>query len=130
MAKAQPNLGWLDEACTLLSEDSAYRTLGSTDVKVAFAIGDVAKLVVFEAFEIGNVQDLNDERDADLIIRMSARDWNAYLRKRKKGTGPSLLSLDLDQRVVEAANPLKKVMLERYNSSLQAFIDAGATLTG
>ncbi len=130
MAKAQPNLGWLEDACASLNEDSAYRALGSTDVKVGFAIGDVRKLVVFEAFKIGGVRDLSDARDADLIVRMSARDWNAYLRKRKKGTGPSLLSLDLDQHVVEAANPLKKVMFERYNTSLQAFIDRGAALAG
>ena len=38
--------------------------------------------------------------------------------------------LDLDQHVVEAANPLKKVMFERYNTSLQAFIDRGAALAG
>ncbi len=130
MAKAQPNLGWLEDACTSLNEDSAYRALGSTDVKVGFAIGGVRKLVVFEAFKIGGVRDLSDARDADLIVRMSVRDWNAYLRKRKKGTGPSLLSLDLDQHVVEAANPLKKVMFERYNTSLQAFIDRGAALAG
>ena len=56
------------------------------------------------------MRDLVDERDADLVVRMSVKDWNAYLKQRKLGKGPSLLSLDLDQRVVEAANPLKKVM--------------------
>ena len=59
---------------------------------------------------------------------MSPKDWNAYLRKRKQGKGPSLLTLDLTDHIVDAPNPLARVKFERYNLSLQAFIDAGASL--
>ena len=71
-----------------------------------------------------------DLRDADLVLTMSPRDWNAYLRSRARGRGPSLLSLDLTERVFEAANPLARTLLPRYNLSLQAFVDTGARLAG
>ena len=67
-------------------------------------------------------------RDADIVLEMSVRDWNAYLRQRAKGKGPSLLTLDLDKRVVTGRSPLDRLKLERYNLSLQAFIDKGAEL--
>ena len=132
MPRATPRLDWLDAARHELNADPAFRKLGSTDVRLALAIGDVAKLVSFEAFEIAAVEDLEeaDLRDADLVIRMSPKDWNAYLRKRARGAGPSLLTLDLETPggIVGAANPLKKLLFERYNRSLQAFVDRGARL--
>ncbi len=130
MARAKANLDWLAKAQKSLNGDPAYRKLGSTDVKLGFEIGEAAKVVTFEAFEITDVADVDapDLRDADIVIRMSPKDWNAYLRKRKAGKGPTLLSLDLESHVIQAANPLKRLMLERFSTSLQAFIDKGAQL--
>ena len=131
MAKAQPKLGWLEQAREQINDSSEYRKLGSTDIKLGLAIGDERRLVTFEAFEIANVEsiDEDDVRDAELLLTMTAKDWNAYLRQRKAGKGPSLMSLDLDERVMSAKDPLAKLKFERYNRSLQAFIDVGASLS-
>ena len=128
MARAKPQLGWLDDARTELNQDSAYRKLGSTDVLLGLSLGDETRLVTFEAFEVGEITADVDLRDADLVVAMEPRAWNAYLRKRARGKGPTLLTLDLDEGVVGAASPLARVKLERYNLSIQAFIDAGARL--
>ncbi len=130
MAKAKANLDWLTKAQRQLNKDSAFRKLGSTDLKLGLLIGDVAHLVTFEAFEISSIRgmDPNDVRDADLVINMSVRDWNAYLRRRKAGKAASLLSVDVETPVVLAQNPLKRLLFERYNLSIQAFVDRGATL--
>ena len=130
MAKAKANLDWLSAAQEALNTDSAYRKLGSKDVKLGLSIGDQARLVTFEAFEIASIDEVSaiGLRDADIVLEMSARDWNAYLRKRAKGKGPSLLTLDLDTRVITGRSPLHRLKLERYNLSLQAFIDKGAEL--
>ena len=95
MAKAKPNLDWLTKAQRQLNRDSEFRKLGSTDLKLGLLIGDDARLVTFEAFEIADVRDLDpqDVRDADLVINMSPKDWNAYLRKRKAGKAPSIMSV-------------------------------------
>ena len=130
MARAKANFSWLEAAQRHRNDDSAFRKLGSTDMKLGLVIGDEARLVVFEAFEISQIGDLDphDVRDVDLVIRMTPRDWNAYLKKRAQGKGPTLLSLDLDSPVVYARNPLKRLLFERFNLSLQMFIDSGARL--
>jgi len=130
MAKASANLAWLDQAAQDVGGSSGYRRLGSADMHVGLAIGEQAYVVRFEAFGISSVNAVtnSDLRDADFVLRMGVKEWNAYLRKRKKGAGPTLLSLDLDERIVEAANPLKKLKFERYNLTLQAFVDHGAGL--
>lgn len=130
MAKAKANLDWLSAAQEALNGDFAYRKLGSADVTLGLSIGDQARLVIFEAFEIASIIEVSamDLRDADIVLEMSAKDWNAYLRQRAKGKGPSLLTLDLDARVITGRSPLDRLKLERYNLSLQAFIDKGAEL--
>lgn len=130
MAKAQPKLDWLNAAREQLNVDPGYRKLGSTDVTLGLAIGGECRLVVFEAFTISAVRVIDDTelRDADIVIRMTPKAWNAYLRNRQKGRAASLLSLDIDKAVVTGADPLKRNKLARYNLSIQAFLDAGAAL--
>lgn len=130
MAKAKANLGWLDEAQSAVNSSAEYRRLGTTDVVLGLAIGDEARLVKFEAFEVADIRAIaaNDLRDADIVIEMTAKDWNAYLRQRGKGKGSSLLSMDLDAGIVKSASPLQRLKLERFNLSLQMFIDTGARL--
>ena len=130
MAKAKANLDWLEQAQAAVNDSPAFRRLGSTDVTLGLAVGDESRLVTFEAFEVAQVSTVgaNDLRDADIVIEMSAKDWNAYLRQRGKGKGPSLLTLDLDAGVVKSASPLLRLKLERYNLSLQMFLDTGAAL--
>ena len=133
MPKAKPKLDGLEAAVGALNESREYRKLGNTDVTLALSLGDVHRLVKFEAFEIAPIEEIDADatRDAELVLEMSAKDWNAYLRQRKAGKGDSLLSLDLATPggVVHASNPLAKLKFERFNRSLQAFVDEGARLT-
>jgi hypothetical protein len=128
MARAKPNLGWLPAAMKTLNKDPGFRKLGSTDMTLGLRLGEEVRLVKFEAFEVAEIVEDGDLRDAELILSMTPKDWNAYLRQRARGKGPSLLNLDLDKGVFEAASPLDRMMLPRYNLSLQAFIDTGARL--
>lgn len=128
MARAKPKLEWLEAARTELNADPGFRKLGSTDLVLGLSLGDESYLVRFEAFEIAGIEACRDLRDASLVLEMSPKDWNAYLRQRARGRGPTLLSLDLDQGVFKASNPLARTLLPRYNLSLQAFIDTGARL--
>lgn len=128
MARARPKLDWLEAAREAVNQDAEFRKLGSTDVVLGLALGDETRLVRFEAFEVAGIEADVDLRDASLVLRMNPRDWNAYLKQRARGRGPSLLTLDLVEGVFEAPNPLARQLLPRYNLSLQAFIDTGARL--
>jgi hypothetical protein len=130
MARAKPKLDWLAQAREAFNVETDFRKLGSADFTLGLVVADEARLVGFQAFEVASVAaaDPRDLRDADIVIEMTARDWNAYLRQRARGRGPSLLSLDLEQRVVRCRTPLQRLLFERYNRTLQAFIDRGAAL--
>jgi hypothetical protein len=131
VAKAKPNIQWLEAAMTALNAEPGFRKLGSADFQFGMVLGDAAKLVTFEAFRVSAVADANpaDMRDADILLTMPAKDWNAYLRQRASGKGETLLSMDLARNVVSAGNPLKRLLFERYNRSIQALLDKGAALS-
>ena len=86
--------------------------------------------MTLEAFEVGSIEPIEEDdlRDVELVIDMPARDWTNYLKRRGKGTGPSLLSLDLDRDIVRAPNVLDRAKFERYHLSIQALVDKGAEL--
>jgi hypothetical protein len=130
MAGTKANLDWLADARAALNADPAFRRLGSADFNLGLMVGGQARIVTFEAFAIAAVTavDPADLRDADIVIDMPVKDWNAYLRRRAKCQGGSLLSLDLDRGVVRCRTPLQRLLLERYNRSVQALLDCGAAL--
>lgn len=123
-------LDWLPGAQAALNDDPAFRKLGSTDLVLGLKSGRVVRRVVFEAFEIASVDETDETalRDCELVIEMTPREWTNYLRRRAKGTGPTLMSLDLDRDIVRAANPLDQLKFDRYHLSLQALVDQGAQL--
>lgn len=131
MARAKPDLDWLAEARAALNADPAFRKLGSADFRLGLLLGDDARIVTFEAFQIAEVAEADpaDMRDADIVLEMAPRDWNAYLRQRARGKGATLLSLDLERHLVGARNPLQRLVLERYNRTIQALLDKGAALS-
>ena len=123
-------LDWLEDAKQAVNADPAYRRLGSADVVIGFKAGKTIRKVTLEAFEVGSIEPIEEDdlRDVELVIDMPARDWTNYLKRRGKGTGRSLLSLDLDRDIVRAPNVLDKVKFERYHLSIQALVDKGAEL--
>lgn len=132
MNAALLDVQWLEAARDAVNADADYRRLGSTDVVLGLAVGDQARLVTFEAFAVTGVRPVPavELRDADIVLKMSPGDWSDYLEERRGGSGRSLLSLDLAERVFSARDPIARLKLARYNRSLQAFIDAGAALPG
>lgn len=125
-------LDWLPGAQAALNDDPAFRKLGSTDLVLGLKSGRAVRRVVFEAFEIASVDETDEAvlRDCEIVIEMTPREWTNYLRRRAKGTGPTLMSLDLDRDIVRAANPLDQLKFDRYHLSLQALVDQGAQLAG
>ena len=123
-------LDWLPTAQAALNADPAFRKLGSTDLVLGLKSGRAVRRVVFEAFEIASVDETDEAalRDCELVIEMTPREWTNYLRRRAKGTGPSLVSLNLDRDIVRAANPMDGLKFDRYHLSLQALVDQGARL--
>jgi len=127
------SLSLLERMRDAVNRDSSFRALGSCDARVGLRDGASAYLVTFEAFECAAVAqiDVDDLRDADFYLDLGAA-WQGYLDGRRQASAPSLLSLDLDTPggiVRSSTDPRKAFEFERYHSTLQAFIDAGASST-
>ena len=122
--------GWLAEAGESLSSNAAYRRLGTADFRLGLVAESETRMIAFTAFGVAAADAAHptDLRDADLVIEMAADAWRTYLDARAQGAGPSLLELDLDLRVIRAPDPVRALLLERYNLSVQALVDEGARL--
>ena len=123
-------LDWVAPAAKALNADLAFRRLGTTDLTLGLQSGRAARVVVFEAFSVGDVEDADAVRlrDCDIVLAMTPRQWTGYLRRRSAGGGPSLVALDVERAIVRAPNPLIRLKFERYHLTLQALVDRGAAI--
>jgi hypothetical protein len=119
---------WLKTAQNAVNDDPAFRALGSIDVNMGFKVGSAAFLVTFGGFSCHDVRKIRvaELRDADFVVEMSQKQWDAFLKGRTSGKGVTLAELDNVDGVIKAINPRKNLDFLRYHLSVQAFIDAGA----
>jgi hypothetical protein len=126
------DLALLERARAAVNADPAFKRLGTADMAVGLRRGDASFLVTFEAFECAAVEAVDDDRlrDADFELALPAGAWDRYLAERRAGRAPTLLSLDLDTPggLVRGRDPLRALEFERYQATLQAFIDKSAEL--
>jgi len=123
-------LAFLQRVQQTVNADAAFRRLGTSDFSMILAVGGERVKLVFEAFEVAEVSDAagSGDRDVDFVLGITPELWQSCLAERARGAGASLLSLDLDHGLIKARDPLARLNFERFNRSLQAFIDAGAKL--
>jgi hypothetical protein len=121
-------LAFLQGVQQAVNADPAFRKLGTADFSMILAVGAERVKLVFEAFEVAEVSDAAGvgDRDVDFVLGIEPDLWRSCLAARARGEGPSLLSMDLDHGLVKARDPLARLNFERFNRSLQAFVDAGA----
>lgn len=120
---------WMQPAREQLNSSSGFRQLGSVDIRLAFKSGKNCNLVHFHGFEIGDIKSIDPDvpfAEAEVMVEMSTRNWNSYLRKRALSRTQTLLSMDVDRPIISASNPLNRRLFDRYHRSIQAFVDAGA----
>jgi hypothetical protein len=126
------NLALLERARDAVNADRGVARLGSCDVKLGIKSDAAAYLVDFVAFECAAVTEVDADalRDADIVIEQDGAAWQRYLKGRRDGSAPTLVSLDVDTigGVVKGQDPLKALAFERYHLTLQAFFDTAARL--
>ena len=67
---------------------SDFRKLGSAEITIDFNIGNTHSTVEFDAFSVGQIREVSDESELRNIgskVRMTQKQWNFYLRRRKSG---------------------------------------------
>lgn len=119
----------MQKAKRSVNRQSDFRKLGSAQLTVDFNIGKTHKTVEFDAFSIGRIRDTVDEselRNVGSRVRMTQRQWNFYLRRRKSGKLPTLVAFNLENDILDFASPLDRLHFLRVHKTVQAFVDAWA----
>ena len=122
---------WMEKAREEVNGSEEYRQFGSSDVRVAFKGGKSCNLVNFDAFEVKEITEIDPDRPfpiADVVIEMPVRSWNSYMRKRAIHQSESIQSLNLStaKEVIRSENPVGRLKFDRFQLSIQRFIDTGA----
>lgn len=120
---------WMEPAKLEVNGSEAFRKLGSVDIKLAFKSGKHCRLVRFNGFEVGDIHPIHPDRpfvEAEVMVEMSTRNWNSYMRRRALKTSQTLQSVNVDRAIITASNPLNRLLFDRFHKSIQAFVDAGA----
>ena len=110
-----------------------FRKLGSADITVAFSVGDVHRAVEFDAFSVGPIRTVEDADELQRIgvrIRMTEKQWQFYLRRRKSGKLPSLIGFGLGRSVFVFDSPLDRLKFLRVHQTIQMFVDSWAQHAG
>lgn len=119
----------LQRAKRSVNRQGEFRKLGSAELTIDFNIGNMHHTVEFDAFSVGQIREVSDEselRNVGSKVRMTQKQWNFYLRRRKSGKLPTLVAFNLDNDVLEFATPLDRLHFLRVHKTVQAFVDAWA----
>lgn len=119
----------LQRAKRSVNRQGEFRRLGSAELTIDFNIGNTHHTVEFDAFSVGQVREVSDESELRNIgskVRMTQKQWNFYLRRRKSGKLPTLVAFNLDNDVLEFATPMDRLHFLRVHKTIQAFVDAWA----
>lgn len=108
---------------------SDFRKLGSAEITIDFNIGNTHNTVEFDAFSVGRIREVSDESELRSIgsrVRMTQKQWNFYLGRRKSGKLSTLVGFNLENNVLEFATPMDRLHFLRVHKTIQAFVDAWA----
>ena len=119
----------LQRAKRSVNRQGEFRKLGSAELIIDFNIGNMHHTVEVDAFSVGQIREVSDEselRNVGSKVRMTQKQWNFYLRRRKSGKLPTLVAFNLENDVLEFATPLDRLHFLRVHKTVQAFVDAWA----
>lgn len=108
---------------------SDFRKLGSAEITIDFNIGNTHNTVEFDAFSVVRIREVSDESELRSIgsrVRMTQKQWNFYLGRRKSGKLSTLVGFNLENNVLEFATPMDRLHFLRVHKTIQAFVDAWA----
>ncbi len=122
---------WMQRAKSSVNRKGEFRKLGSMDIRVGFSAGSSHRVIDFGPFAVGpihDVEDISEIENVSVVVRMTPRRWDDYLRNRKTGKEGDLIAFNLGKQVLYFNNPLDRLRFLRVHRSIQAFVDAGARL--
>ena len=131
-----PSVEWFQAVADLVNRDEAYHKLGNTDAQVGIKVGDRVFALTFEAFEVTNVEEIDESRidDLDFTLVMPPEKWREMLENIKQNghadLNHTLNSIDLatPEEFAQAKDYYRRDLFYRFNQSFQHFFDTSAKI--
>ena len=135
-----PSLEWFQALRDTVNNDPDFRKFGTIDCDMGVEIGDTTYRITFEAFEVTDVAEMDDEIDAagddqlDFVLSMAPGRWREMIENIKQHGAAdldhTLNTLDLEDPDNFARSPdyHRRDKFYRFNQTLQDFFDASAKL--
>ncbi len=131
---AFPSVEWFEALRERVNADPAYRKLGTCEARVGFLVGRRCYRVVFDAFRVGEVSELDPrgiEASSDFVLEMGDEDWRDLIRNvRQHGRADAEHTLNTlvfpDKLRLRYRDSIGMDKFYQYNQSLQHFLDSAA----
>ena len=131
-----PSVEWFQAVADLVNQDEEYRKLGTCDAKVGIKVGDQFFAITFEAFEVTQVEQIDDPvaADVDFTLVLPPEKWREMIENIKQNGHAdlhhTLNSIDLatPEEFAQADDYYRRDLFYRFNQSFQHFFDSSAKI--
>lgn len=129
-----PSVEWFQAVADKVNNDPAYRHHGTCDARVGIKVGDRTFRLVFDAFEVLDIAEIDnpEAEDLDFTLDMPAEQWQAMLENIQQHgraeTDWTLNTIDLatPNEFAKADDYYRRDLFYRFNQSFQHFFDSSA----
>ena len=131
-----PSVEWFKAARDLANNSESFKHFGTCDTEMGVKVDDRYFEIDFEAFEVADVKEIDEERAAqlDFTLVQSYDDWKSMLLNIKEhGRAEhefTLNSLDLRsaQELAIGKDYVRRDAFYRFNQTIQDFFDLSAKI--
>lgn len=131
-----PSTDWFQALADLVRDDADFRKFGTIDLEMGVEVGDEVWKVVFEAFEVTEVVQIDAEaaEPLDFVLSMTPSGWHDMLENIKQNGAADLdhtlntLDLNNPENFARGQDYHRRDKFYRFNQTLQDFFDASARL--
>ena len=134
--KVFPSVEWFREAADLLAKSDSFKQFGAADAQMGVQVGDKTFKIVFDAFEITDVEEIAspDAADLDFTLVQEPEEWQAMLQNIKDNGQAehefTLNSLDLhtEKELAVGKDYNRRDLFYRFNQTIQDYFDMSAKI--
>ena len=131
-----PSVAWFEELRALVNADPGFRKFGTIDADMGVDVDGRIFKIVFDAFEVTSVAELDSTEDADFdfVLTMSGEKWREMLENIKANGHADLhytlntLDLEDPDNFARSDDYHRRDKFYRFNQTLQDYFDASAKM--
>lgn len=131
-----PSVEWFDDLKNRVNGTERFKHFGTIDCAMGVQVDDRVFKVVFEAFEVLGVSEIEsvESDDLDFTLVMSGADWREMIENIAEHGSADLhhtlntLDLEKPEEFAKGEDYTRRDLFYRFNQTLQDFFDASSEM--